>query len=167
MQRTRAVLGSALFLLVAPGVLAGLIPWWVTGWEFRAALLGVEATRIAGALLILIGVPGLVDAFARFALQGRGTPAPVAPPQQLVVTGLYRYVRNPMYVCVLAAILGQALLFGDQRLLLYGALFWLACHAFIVAYEEPTLSRTFGTQYEAYRANVPRWIPRTTPWRAD
>src|SRR5882762_8775098 len=104
-----------------------------------------------------------VDSFARFALQGLGTPAPIAPTQNLVVTGLYRYVRNPIYV---ALILGQAALFGDQRLLAYGVLVWLAFHAFVVGYEEPVLVRRFGTEYEDFRANVPRWIPRLTPWRA-
>jgi len=165
MQRTTAVLGSALFFVVAPCVLAGVIPWWMTRWQFRPAFLGPEVTRGIGVLLVLAGVPGLVDSFARFALQGLGTPAPVAPTQKLVVTGLYRYVRNPMYVSVLALILGQALLFGDWRLMVYGALFWLACHLFVLAYEEPTLQRTFGAEYQAFRANVPRWIPRLTPWR--
>ncbi len=82
------------------------------------------------------------------------------------MTGLYRYVRNPIYVAVVAVILGQALLFGDGRLLWYGALFWLACHVFVVVYEEPTLERTFGAEYAAFRANVPRWMPRLTPWQA-
>lgn len=164
MQRTTAILGSALFFVVAPCVLAGLVPWWMTRWEFRPAFLNLEVTRDVGVLLILAGVPGLVDSFARFALQGLGTPAPVAPTQKLVVTGLYRYVRNPMYVSVLAVILGQGLLFGDWRLIVYGALFWLACHLFVLAYEEPTLQRTFGAEYEAFRANVPRWIPRLTAW---
>ena len=118
-------------------------------------------------MLILAGVPGLVDSFARFALQGLGTPAPVAPPQKLVVTGLYRHVRNPMYVSVLAAVLGQAFLLGDARLIAYVALFWLACHLYVVAYEEPTLTRTFGAEYEAFRANVPRWLPRVAPWRGE
>jgi protein-S-isoprenylcysteine O-methyltransferase Ste14 len=98
-------------------------------------------------------------------LQGLGTPAPVAPTQSLVVTGLFRYVRNPMYISVLAIILGQALLFSDRRLIGYAALFWLACHLFVVGYEEPTLQRSFSAEYEAFRANVPRWIPRLTPWR--
>ena len=108
---------------------------------------------------------GLVDSFARFALQGLGTPAPIAPTRKLVVTGLYRYVRNPIYVAVVAVILGQALLFGAWGLILYGALFRLACHAFVVAYEEPMLEQTLGADYEGFRANVPRWIPRITPWR--
>jgi protein-S-isoprenylcysteine O-methyltransferase Ste14 len=166
MQRVSAVLGSALFFVVAPCVLAGLIPWSMTRWEFRPAFFGLEGARSVGVLLILVGLPGLVDSFARFALQGLGTPAPVAPPKNLVVTGLYRHVRNPIYVAVVAIILGQALLFGDWRLVLWGALLWLFFHLVVVAYEEPTLRSTFGSEYEDFRANVPRWIPRLRPWRA-
>ena len=164
MQRVSAVLGSALFFMVAPCVLAGLIPWLMTRWEFRPAFFGLEGARSVGVLLILVGLPGLVDSFARFALQGLGTPAPVAPTKNLVVTGLYRHVRNPIYVAVVAIILGQALLFGDWRLLWYGALLWLGFHLFVVVYEEPTLKQTFGLEYETFRVNVPRWIPRLTPW---
>jgi protein-S-isoprenylcysteine O-methyltransferase Ste14 len=125
-----------------PGVLAGLVPWWITCWRFRAPFLGLEFVRAIGMILIIAGVAGLVDSFARFALQGQGTPAPIAPTRKLVVKGLYRHVRNPMYVAVIAVILGQAILFGEWRLILYSALFWLACHAFVVAYEERTLERT-------------------------
>jgi protein-S-isoprenylcysteine O-methyltransferase Ste14 len=164
-QRTTAIVGSALFFVVAPAVMAGLIPWWITGWRFRPAYLDLELTRAVGVVLIIAGLPGLVDSFSRFALQGLGTPVPIAPPQRLVVTGLYRYVRNPMYVAVIVIILGQALLFADWRLILCGALFWLAAHVYVVAYEEPTLRRKFGVQYAAFCANVPRWIPRTSPWR--
>ena len=102
----------------------------------------------------------------RSQLQGLGTPAPIAPTQNLVVTGLYRYVRNPIYIAVVCVTAGQALLFGDGRLLLYGAAVWLAFHLFVVLYEEPTLQGEFGMEYETFRANVPRWIPRLTPWRA-
>ena len=165
MQKMSAVLGSALFFVVAPFVLAGLIPWQMTGWEFRPAFLGLEVTRAIGVLLISIGLPGLVDSFARFALQGLGTPAPVAPTKNLVVTGLYRHVRNPIYVAVVAIIVGQALLFGAWGLVPLGAVLWLGFHLFVLAYEEPTLQETFGAEYEAYRANVPRWVPRLTPWR--
>ena len=165
MQRVSAVLGSALFFVVAPCVLAGLIPWSMTHWEFRPAFFGHELSRAIGPMLIIAGVPGVVDSFARFALQGLGTPAPIAPTQKLVVTGLYRYVRNPIYVGVAAVIFGQALLFGDWRLLWYAALLWLFFHVFVLVYEEPTLKQTFGAQYEDFRANVPRWVPRLTPWR--
>ena len=105
MSRAIAVLGSALFFVIAPLMLAGFIPWWVTHWEFRPAFFGVDLTRILGGILIVVGAPGIVDSFARFALDGLGTPAPIAPPQKLVVTGLYRYVRNPIYIAVVAVFL--------------------------------------------------------------
>jgi protein-S-isoprenylcysteine O-methyltransferase Ste14 len=161
--KLKAMLGSALFFVAAPVVVAGFVPWWITHWKFRRAFLGVEQTRIIGIVLIIIGALGLLDSFARFAFQGLGTPAPIAPTRNLVVTGLYRYVRNPMYVAVVAVIFGQAVLFGDWRLLLYGAVCWLACHLFVITYEEPTLRRTYAEEYEIYLANVPRWIPRLTP----
>ena len=161
-----AILGSALFFVVAPCVVAGLIPWWITRWEFLPPFFDLQATRAVGIVLIVAGLPGLIDSFARFALQGLGTPAPMAPTQTLVVTGLYRYVRNPMYVAVVAVILGQAILFGDWRLMIYGGLMWLAFHAFVLAYEEPVLAQKFGTHYEEFRANVPRWIPQLSPGSA-
>ena len=166
-QRTVAVLGSAVFFVIAPCTLAGYVPWSITGWQLQPPFLGLELTRDLGALMILAGVPGLIDAFARFALQGLGTPAPVAPPRNLVVTGLFRYVRNPIYVAVVAIILGQAVLMGDGRLIVYGVLLWLSFHVFVVAYEEPTLEQMFGKEYAAFRAGVPRWIPRMTPWRPE
>jgi protein-S-isoprenylcysteine O-methyltransferase Ste14 len=100
-------------------------------------------------------------------LQGLGTPAPVLPTSHLVVSGLYRYVRNPMYVGVAAAILGQGLLFGDKDTLAYGVLVWVAFHLFVFFYEEPTLRHRFGEEYEIFCRNVPRWIPRLHPWREE
>ena len=97
------------------------------------------------------------------ALQGLGTPSPVAPPQHLVVSGLYRHVRNPMYVAVLSLICGQGLLFGSVRLLEYALVVWLGFLAFVVLYEEPALRKTFGQEYEDFCAHVPRWIPRLKP----
>src|SRR5207247_11030622 len=132
--------------------------------ELRPRFFGLALTLVSGVILILAGVPGLVDSFARFALQGLGAPAPIAPPRNLVVTGLYRYVRNPIYVAVVAIVLGQAVLLGDWRLIVYGALWWLVFHVAVVAYEEPTLERTFGRGYEAFRAAVRRCIRRMTPW---
>jgi protein-S-isoprenylcysteine O-methyltransferase Ste14 len=165
MRKPAAIAGSALFFVVVPFMIVGPLPWLITHWQFRPALLGSELTRVAGVVFIVAGLPGLLDSFRRFAVEGLGTPAPIAPPEELVVTGLYRYVRNPMYVAVLALLAGQALLFGSPALLAAGAAFWLATHLFVVAYEEPTLESTFGAKYQAYRANVPRWIPRLSPWR--
>jgi len=164
-RRVSSAVGSALFLIIAPGFVAGLAPYWLTGWKVGSPLLGAPAFRYLGAALIGLGAVGLVDSFVRFAVQGLGTPAPVFPTERLVVTGLYRYVRNPMYVAVVAAILGQALLFGSPTLLVYCAAVWLAFHLFVVAYEEPTLRAHYGPGYAAYRANVRRWVPRVTPWR--
>jgi protein-S-isoprenylcysteine O-methyltransferase Ste14 len=166
MRKPVAIAGSALFFFVVPFMIAGPLPWSITHWQFRPALFGSELTRVAGIALIVAGLPGLLDSFRRFAVEGLGTPAPIAPPQELVVTGLYRHVRNPMYVAVLALLIGQALLFGSTALLMVSAAFWLAVHLFVVLYEEPTLEETFGAKYQAYRANVPRWIPRLSPWRS-
>lgn len=164
MARLRAVLGSILFLILAPGTVAGLLPWLITGWRFEAPFFGFEATRYLGAVLLAGGLAVLVDSFARFAWIGEGTPAPIAPTRRLVVSGLYRHVRNPMYVAVVSAITGQAVLLGSDRLLVYGGLVWLMFHAFIVFYEEPTLDRAYGEKYRAYQRGVPRWLPRLTPW---
>ena len=167
MKRLGASVGSFLFFLVAPGVVAGLVPWWISGWHMRPPLLGWYSLRVVGIVLIALGAPVLLDSFVRFALEGRGTPAPVLPTEHLVVTGLYRFVRNPMYVGVLSVIVGQGLLLGDTRVLGYGAVVWLAFFLFVIGYEEPTLRRTFGEEYERFCANVPRCIPRLRPWRGD
>jgi len=166
MRRAGSVIGSIIFFIIAPCTVAGLIPYWISRWRFMPPFLDAEFARVVGAALTAAGAAVLIDSFARFALQGLGTPAPVLPTRHLVVSGLYRHVRNPMYVGVVGAILGQALLFADAGLLLYGALVWLAFHTFVVLYEEPALARSFGAQYEAFRAHVPRWIPRMTPWGA-
>jgi protein-S-isoprenylcysteine O-methyltransferase Ste14 len=166
-MRTRpaAAAGSALFLALAPGMTAVLIPWLLTGWETRDPAAWWAVLRVVGALLIVAGAAFLVHAFARFVVEGLGTPAPVAPPERLVVGGVYRYVRNPMYVAVAATIAGQALLLGQLWLLAYAALFVAVTGAFVRFYEEPALSRRFGADYEEYRAAVPGWRPRRRPWR--
>ncbi len=165
MSRTSAVLGSLLFLVLAPGTVALYVPWALTGWRFAPPLFGGTLSRGLGALLALCGLPVLVETFARFALQGRGTPAPVLPTERLVATGPYRYVRNPMYVAVVAIIWGQGLLFGSSRVIVYGLAIWAAFHLFVLFFEEPRERGRFGDQYERYRAAVPRWIPRLRPWR--
>jgi protein-S-isoprenylcysteine O-methyltransferase Ste14 len=165
MRRALAVLGSALFLIIAPGIVVVLVPWCISKWNVQEPALRFPLIRALGVLLILAGLPVLLEAFARFALQGLGTPAPVFPTRHLVVKGFYRYVRNPMYLAVVFLIFGQALILGNFVLLGYGMLVWLACHVFVLAYEEPTLRKTFGAEYDAFCVNVPRWKPRTSPWR--
>jgi len=163
MRKATAAAGSAVFLVIAPGVVAGLIPWWLTGWRMGAAY--PVPVRVTGAVLTGAGAAVLLGAFAQFAVQGRGTPAPPAPTEQLVVRGLYRYVRNPMYLAVLAVITGQAILLGRPVLLGYAAVVAAAFVAFVYGYEQPTLARRYGAQYEAYRQDVPGWWPRLRPAR--
>ena len=157
------MLGSFLFFLAAPGTVAGWIPYAITHWRVSPAFAGLQVGRVFGVVLVTVAIGALVECFARFALVGRGVPAPVAPTQTLVVSGLYRYCRNPMYVCVVAAILGQALILGSGALLVYGGMVWLIFHLFVLAYEEPTLARQFDN-YRDYKAHVPRWLPRLRPW---
>src|SRR3954470_20400201 len=118
MERTAAAAGSSVFFALAPGVVAGVIPWAITGWEFEPVWWGV---RVLGALVTAAGAAVLVHAFWRFVVEGIGTPAPVAPTQHLVVGGLYRWIRNPMYVAVVACAGGQAGIFGQPVLLVYAA----------------------------------------------
>lgn len=157
-------MGSLVFLVLAPGLVAGLVPWWLTGWRVRQPLPYWLPLRVAGVILLAAGVVVLLQAFVRFVVEGVGTPAPVAPTERLVVGGLYRYVRNPMYLAVAAIIVGQALALGQPILLLYAGAFGLVVAAFVHWYEEPTLRRQFGAQYEAYRRAVPAWWPHRHPW---
>lgn len=156
-SRLAAALGSLVFLVVAPGTVAGLVPWLITGWRSTDPWLGLH---VLGVVLIALGAGVLLSAFGRFALEGIGTPAPVAPTETLVVSGLYRRVRNPMYLAVVATIVGQALLLGQPILLPYTLIFLAVVAAFVKLYEEPVLSRRYGPQYEEYRRAVPAWWPR-------
>ena len=115
-------------------------------------------------ILVAGGVIVLIDAFVRFVVEGVGTPAPVAPTEHLVVGGLYRHVRNPMYLAVVSTLVGQALVLGRPGLLVYAVVFCVVVATFVRAYEEPTLAARYGEQYEAYRQAVPAWRPRLRPW---
>lgn len=164
-SRAASLIGSGLFLLIAPGTVAFYLPWLLSRWRFQSDLGDWEPLRILGAALALVGALALLECFWRFAWIGVGTPAPAAPTRHLIVSGLYRHVRNPMYLAVSALILGQALLFGEARLLAYGLAVWLLFHMFVLGYEEPKLSRSFPDDYARFRAAVPRWLPRLRPWR--
>jgi protein-S-isoprenylcysteine O-methyltransferase Ste14 len=165
MRKSAAIAGSSLFFALAPGVVAGLVPWLITRWQVHTELW--LPLRALGLLLIIAAAAVLVHAFARFALDGRGTPAPAAPTETLVVTGLYRHLRNPMYVAVTAAIAGQALVLGHLGLLWYGLAGTAAMVTFVYGYEQPALTRRFGADYTTYRAAVPGWWPRPRPWRGE
>jgi protein-S-isoprenylcysteine O-methyltransferase Ste14 len=161
-RAVRATTGSVLFFLVAPGTVVGLVPWLLTGWRMRdvPALLWVP-----GAVLLMAAIGFLVHAFIRFVVEGLGTPAPVAPPRRLVVGGVYRHVRNPMYLAVVTAVAGQALVLGQPALLWYAVVIGLLMAGFVKYYEEPQLRQRYGPAYDTYRRAVPAWLPRLRPWR--
>jgi protein-S-isoprenylcysteine O-methyltransferase Ste14 len=167
LRRIAAAIGSAVFFMLAPGVVAGVLPWYITTLSARPAGTRLWVVQGAGIALIVVGVTVLIHAFARFVVQGIGTPAPVAPTQELVVTGLYRHIRNPMYLAVVSIIVGEALVVGAPLLLVYGAVVGAAMAAFARWYEEPALRRRFGARYDAYRRAVPAWRPRVRPFRPE
>src|SRR4051812_8291044 len=154
--------GSALFFALAPGVVAGVVPWGLTGWEAERA---APLWQALGLVLVASGAAVLIGAFARFVREGIGTPAPVAPTRYLVVGGLYRLIRNPMYVAVVSCVMGQALLLSREVLWVYAFGLMTLFYAFVRGYEEPALSRRFGSEYDAYRRAVPGWRPRVRPAR--
>lgn len=161
MKRSRAAVASAAFFVVAPGTVVGLIPWSITRWEIADSTPMWQI--VVGALLVVVGLIPPAHAFVQFVKAG-GTPIPIAPTQRLVVTGFNRYVRNPMYVGLLIAILGQAVLFSSVGLVVYAAIVWAITASFVRWYEEPTLVREYSDEYETYRRNVRAWLPRRRPW---
>jgi protein-S-isoprenylcysteine O-methyltransferase Ste14 len=163
MRITSAAVGSFGWLVAAPGTVCGAVPWLITGWRRPAD--PVPWVDAVGWVLVLAGGAVLLHAFVAFAWHGRGTPAPAAPTEHLVVQGAYRHVRNPMYVAVVAVVLGQVLLFAGWGLLAYLVVIGLTMAAFVQGYEEPTLREAYGPGYDEFCANVPRWLPRLTPWR--
>ena len=164
---TRAIVGSFVFFWAAPGVVAGVVPFALFGWTMQPPLLGLPGARVVGVAAVAAGLACLLDCFARFALEGRGTPGPVAQTEVLVASGLYRFVRNPMYLSVLTIVSGQALLFGHAGLFAYAGVLLFVFHLFVLLYEEPTLRRRFRGSYETYCLHVDRWRPRLTPWRGS
>lgn len=160
MRTPKPAWGTGIFLVCVPGVVAGGIPFWIGASQSGLQWQGNWASNTAGWTCIALGSVGLLDSFVRFVNDGRGTPAPIAPTEVLVVRGLYRWVRNPMYVAVLLVILGQALVFAEPLVLGYGGVVAIAVSSFVRSYEEPTLARRFGEQYLAYRRAVPGWWPR-------
>jgi protein-S-isoprenylcysteine O-methyltransferase Ste14 len=155
--RTIPLLKTLIFTIVVPGSVGILIPHLLTGQRFHRVQ---GAAAVLGWVVVLAGTAIYLWCAWEFAYHGLGTPAPIDPPKVLVARGLNRFVRNPMYLGVLALVLGQAILFRCPELVVYAACFWLGAHSFVVLYEEPALHRKFGSVYDEYRRQVPRWIPR-------
>jgi protein-S-isoprenylcysteine O-methyltransferase Ste14 len=152
-------LKSLIFTLLVPGTVAILVPYWIVSSGARGTI-ARGSLHYIGLPLIAIGAAIYFWCAWDFTFAGKGTPAPIDPPKHLVVRGLYRYVRNPMYVGVLSLILGQAIWFESAQLAGYAGLAFVLMHSFVLLYEEPALKRKFGESYERYCGTVPRWIPR-------
>jgi protein-S-isoprenylcysteine O-methyltransferase Ste14 len=160
----RNVIVSILFtIFCGPGIVLVYLPLWLTRFRVPAAEPRWQIA-LAG-VLIAAGVAPLVESARRFIYAGRGTLVPTAPTEHLVVSGFYRFVRNPMYVGVLIALAGEVLLFRSRGLLLFAVFLWLGFHLFVSLYEEPTLTRRYGDEYLRFKQNVPRWLPRLTAWK--
>jgi protein-S-isoprenylcysteine O-methyltransferase Ste14 len=157
---TWAIVGTIIFTIIIPGSVVVLIPYLMNGWIMYPPLLGLTIVPIVGAVLIAAGLPFFIAFERRFVVEGRGTPAPIAPTERLVIGGSYRRVRNPGYISVIAMVLGEALILGDTAVLFYVVILAVGFHIFVLAYEEPTLRAKYGAEFESYCALVPRWIPR-------
>lgn len=153
-------LKTLIFTVLVPGTVAVLVPYRLVSSPTARATLAIGSFRYLGAVLIAIGVLIYLWCAWDFTFAGKGTPAPIDPPKELVVRGLYRYVRNPMYVGVLSILLGEAVAFEASVLFEYAGLVFLGFFAWVLIYEEPALRRKFGTSYKQYCRTVPRWIPR-------
>jgi len=149
-------LKNVLFTLFVPGTVAVLVPLLIV----RATQPTIEPISWPGWLLIAAGLALYAWCLWNFATVGRGTPGPWDPTEKVVATGPYRWVRNPMYIAVLAVVLGEGWLFMSLALVAYALVVAAIVHTFVVVYEEPTLTDQFGASYVAYREQVRRWIPR-------
>lgn len=158
------LLKSAVFALIVPGTVVGLAPYWILRSTERAHWPEFDGLVLLGLFFILVGAGTALSSVWRFAIHGKGTPAPIDPPKFLVSGGMYRLTRNPMYVGVVSMVLGEAMTFASASLLLYALFLKLLFHAFVVLYEEPTLRRLFGSSYEEYCRQVPRWLWPRTKW---
>jgi protein-S-isoprenylcysteine O-methyltransferase Ste14 len=156
------VLKTLVFTIVVPGTVAVLIPYQLLSSGSARLPLQIGILRYLGVIPILLGAAMYFRCAWDFTFTGKGTPAPIDPPKELVVQGLYRFVRNPMYVGVFLLLLGETLLFESRVLFEYAAVVFLLFHLFVVLYEEPILKRKFGESYQRYYDAVPRWLPR---WR--
>ncbi len=155
-------LKTLVFTLVAPGTVTILLPYLILRWT-RGLSVAFAWTAVAGGLPVLCGAAIYTACAIGFVRFGRGTPAPIDPPKELVVQGLYRWSRNPMYVGIVSILIGESLLFRSLALLIYAGIVFVGFNLFIYLYEEPTLKRMFGTSYEDYRRRVPRWIGASNP----
>lgn len=153
-------LKTLIFSILVPGSVAGVIPWLLLQGSGAAVLL-LPSIWMVGFLPMLLGVGLYLWCAGAFTFIGKGTPAPIDAPKVLVIQGPYQWVRNPMYIAVLAVVIGEAILFRSLLLVEYALLVWLVVHLFVVFVEEPSLRSQFRGSYETYLRTVRRWFPRS------
>ncbi len=159
----RNVIVTILFTIFGgPGIVLVYLPLWITRFRVPAGEPWWQMA-LAGVLIAAGVAPGFESA-RRFLAVGLGTLVPTAPTEHLVVSGFYRFVRNPMYVGVLIALIGEAVLFERRIMIVYPVIVWMVVNLFVCFYEEPTLTRRYGEEYLRFKRNVPRWVPRLRPW---
>ncbi len=161
------LLKLAVFTVCVPGSVTLWLPLFVLFPAIRHRSIEWGAPAAAAVALLAIGIVGYLWCALDFAVFGRGTPAPIDMPKYLVVRGLYKYTRNPMYISVLTVLFGESVLFLSSRLLEYAAAVAVIFHVWVLVQEEPTLRRKMGEAYERYCDEVPRWIPRIAPARGN
>jgi protein-S-isoprenylcysteine O-methyltransferase Ste14 len=154
------LLRAIFFTILQPGMVTVLIPYWLISSRGKVILSNYGPIRWLGLPLIIVGASALLWCIWNFFSSGRGTISPIDPPKSLVVAGLYKYVRNPMYVAVIAILLGEAIFFMSASILIEAGIFFILANLFVAYYEEPILRRRFGLSYESYARAVPRWLPR-------
>lgn len=162
-SQRRSVIVSVLFIVFGgPAIGVVYAPLWITHFRVPAAEPWWQIA-LAAALIAAGAVPGLESAW-RFIVVGRGTLLPTAPTEHLVVSGFYRYVRNPMYAGAVVVLVGETMLFRSRSMIIYTLLMWLGTHLFVCLYEERTLKQRYGDEYLRFKRHVPRWLPRVKPW---
>jgi len=161
-QGTNTIISILFFVFGGPAILLVYLPYWLTG--FRIPANEPRWEEWMAWVLIAAGVAPLLESAVRFVRVGKGTLVPTNATEHLVVSGLYRYVRNPMYVGVATCLAAEAILFGSADVLVELVLALIGVHLFVCFYEEPTLMKRYGMEYDEFKRNVPRWLPRFTPW---
>ncbi len=161
-HRTNVIISILFVVFGGPGIVLVYLPLWMT--HFRVPASEPWWQMLAAGVLIAAGTLPLLESVRRFVYVGRGTLVPTTPTEQLVVSGFYRHVRNPMYVGVVTSLVGEAILFESRVMVVYLILVWLAAHLFVCFHEEPTLARRYGELYVRFKRHVPRWLPRLTAW---
>ena len=156
-MKVQLIVKSAFFTLLLPGVVTVLVPYLILGSSVIETWPGLSTVRILAGCVGVIGGAILLHCIWAFAFYGKGTLAPVSPPEVLIIRGLYRYTRNPMYLAVLSVLAAESLFFGSSALVIYAALIFLGFHLFVLLYEEPHLRNHFGQEYLNYCLVVPRW----------